>query len=359
MSMGSTYLRKDGRWEARLSLGTINGKRQSKSFYGTSREEAERKLFSATLTGGNTVITEMTVRELCVEWLMISRNRVKASTLANYRMKMEKHIIPSFGDIMCCDLTARTAYDFMQRKLDSGLSPRYVTDIMVLLKSVFKYARREYRIIDPFDGIAMPKCPKPEVRLLTAIEQKRLRSYINSTPSLVNLGVTLALGMGLRVGEVCGLMWQDIDFQKRILSVKRTVQRVAVQGGSRKTAVIVSSPKSESSAREIPIPAGVFSMLKKFRSNADHYIISDSESPVEPRKMQYQFAWILKNVNLPSVKFHSLRHCFASRAVEQGVDIKTLSELLGHSRVEVTMNLYIHSSLDRKRKCMELMKWVV
>ncbi len=359
MSIGSTYLRKDGRWEARLSLGTINGKRQSKSFYGTSREEAERKLMSAAFSGGNTVITEMTVKELCAEWLTISQNRVKASTLANYRMKIEKHIIPSFGDIMCCNLTARSAYDFMRKKLDFGLSPRYVTDIMTLLKSVFKYARREYRIIDPFDGITMPKCPKPEVRLLTSIEQKRLRSYINGTPSLINLGITLALGMGLRVGEVCGLMWQDIDFQKRILSVRRTVQRVAVQGESKKTAVMVSSPKSENSEREIPIPAGVFSILKKLRSEADHFIISDCDRPVEPRKMQYQFARILKDVNLPSVKFHSLRHCFASRAVEQGVDIKTLSEILGHSRVEVTMNLYIHSSLDRKRKCMELMKWAV
>ena len=180
MSIGSTYLRKDGRWEARLSLGAVNGKRQSKSFYGRTREEAETKLMTAVMSQTAPVITEMSVKELCAEWLAVSRNRVKLSTLANYRMKLEKHIIPQFGSELCREITSKSAYKFMQEELNSGLSPRYVTDIMVLLKTIFKYAQREYGLINPFADIAMPKCPKRETRQLTADEQKKLKAYLNA-----------------------------------------------------------------------------------------------------------------------------------------------------------------------------------
>ena len=308
MSIGSTYLRRDGRWESRLSLGSINGKRQSRSFYGRTREEAESKLILTVLGNASAVETEMTVRELCAEWLSVSSHRVKLSTLTNYRMKIEKHIVPQFGDIMCCEITSKMAYSFIQSKLSSGLSPRYVSDIMVLLKTVFKYAVREYGIANPFDTIIMPKCAKPEVILLTHTEQKKLRAYLNEHQNSINLGITIALAMGLRVGEVCGLMWSDIDFKKRILTVNRTVQRVAVHDGDSKTKVIVSPPKSQTSAREIPIPAGVFSILKKMQGDDEHYIVSDSTKLAEPRTMQYHFAKILKNADLPSVRFHSLRH---------------------------------------------------
>ena len=359
MSLGSTYLRRDGRWESRLSLGVINGKRQSRSFYGSSREEAEKKLIAAIIGNTPVAVTGMTVKELCTEWLSVSSHRVKLSTLANYRMKIEKHIIPLFGDMMCSDVTSKMAYSFMQNKLGDGLSPRYVADIMVLLKTVFKYAQREYSIINPFDNIVMPKCTKPEVCLLTSDEQRKLRQYLNEHNNPISLGITLALAMGLRVGEVCGLIWSDIDFKKRILTVSRTVQRVAVHNGNCKTKVIVSPPKSQNSAREIPIPAGIFSMLKNMQGADEHYIVSGSTKPAEPRTMQYHFAKILKNVNLPSVKFHSLRHCMASAAIEAGFDVKTLSEILGHARIELTMNLYVHSNMNRKRKCMDKMKWAV
>ena len=357
MSLGSTYLRRDGRWESRFSLGVVNGKRQSKSFYGRTREEAEGKLISTVLGNASATETEMTVRELCCEWLSVSSHRVKLSTLANYRMKIEKHIIPQFGEMMCYEVTSKMAYGFMQDKLDNGLSARYVADIMVLLKTVFKYAQREYNIANPFCNIVMPKCSKSEVRLLNDNEQKKLRGYLNEHNNSITLGITLALAMGLRVGEVCGLMWSDIDLKKRILTVNRTVQRVSVYDGDSKTKVIVSPPKSQTSAREIPIPAGVFSILKNMQGDDEHYIISGSTKPVEPRTMQYHFAKILKNVDLPSVKFHSLRHCMASAAIEAGFDVKTLAEILGHARIELTMNLYVHSNMDRKRRCMDKLKW--
>ena len=351
MTKGSTYLRKDRHWKSRISLGVINGKRQLKSFYGKTNEEAQNKLMLAVISSSEIVVTDMTVKELCNEWLMISKNRVKQSSLANYRMKIEKHIIPRFGDTNLCDLTSKSVYIFMHEKQEAGLSPRYVTNIIVLLKMIFKYAQREYGIKNPFIGITIPKYSKKEMHLLNADEQKKLKTYLKEHQNSVSLGITLALAIGLRIGEVCGLMWEDIDFKKRILTVRRTVQRIPVQEGKRKTAVIAGSPKSQTSVREISIPEGVFVMLQKMKSANKYYILSNDTKPVEPRKMQYQFAMVLRLLNLPSVKFHSLRHAMASNAINLGFDVKTLSEILGHSRIELTLNLYVHSDMDRNIRC--------
>lgn len=135
----------------------------------------------------------MTVSELCAEWLEISRTRVKLSTLANYRIKVEKHIIPYFDELLCHELMTKSANAFVQSKLRSGLSPRYVADIVVLLKSVFKYGRQEYGITDPFENVIMPKCPKSEMRLLSAAEQEKLKSYLNQHRNNLWLGITLRI----------------------------------------------------------------------------------------------------------------------------------------------------------------------
>ena len=177
----SIYLRKDGRWEARLSLGTENGKRKTRSFYGKSREEAEYKLLiSQQNLAEEYAVTEMTVRELAVEYLHTSSLRLKESTAANYRMKAEKHIIPSFGEIDCGELKSKEVYAFINSKLSEGFSARYISDIIVLLKSVMKYAAHEYGINNVTDGISIPKKNSPQVCLLTDQEQTVLKNHIGS-----------------------------------------------------------------------------------------------------------------------------------------------------------------------------------
>lgn len=158
---------------------------------------------------------------------------------------------------------------------------------------------------------------------------------------------------GIRIGELCALQWKDIDLEKRILTVSKTMQRVQIQDGDKKTKLIVTEPKSESSRRKIPIPQGMALFLEKFKGKDSEYIVSGKEKPIEPRAMQYRFQKILKNVNLPSVHFHALRHIFASTCIKLGFDVKALSELLGHSTVELTLNRYVHSSFEQKIKYME------
>lgn len=300
-------------------------------------------------------VTEMTVRELVTEWLHVTASRIKESTAANYAMKAEKHLIPAFGEIKCCLLKAKDIYAFIERKLKEGLSVRYLSDIIVLFKSVFRYASREYRIRNVLDGIVLPKKNKPEIAVMNKEQQFRLEKYLDKHPSVTSVGISISMYMGLRIGEVCALQWKDIDLEKRILTVSKTIQRVQCRTGAKHTKLIITEPKSESSKRTIPIPDCLLPLLRQFKDNGEVYIVSGRKKPVEPRTMQYRFSKILHNADLPSLHYHSPRHLFATRCVELGFDVKTLSEILGHSSVEVTLNRYIHSDMERKRTCMSLL----
>ena len=355
--MKNIYRRKDGRYEARVPLGKDeNGKRRYRSYYGNTAEEAEYKMLAATEpTDSAATLTEMTVKELTLEYISAIRPRLKESSEANYRMKAEKHIIPAFGNMKCCLLKANDIYTFIENKLKAGLSARYVSDIIVLLKSIFRYAARVYGINNCLEGIVMPKRTKPDIKLLSRTEQSNLMSQLGD--DLTGLGVALSLHTGLRIGEICALQWRDIDLQNRTITVSKTIQRIKNYDGKSKTKLVITEPKSASSMRVIPIPECLVIMLRKFQNSSEKYVLSGNFKPVEPRALQYRFAAILKKANLPSVHFHSLRHAFATNCIALGFDVKTLSEILGHSSVEITLNRYVHSSLDRKRACMDLIKW--
>lgn len=356
MSKGTVYKRKDGRWECRISMGKDEiGKRVFRSFYGKTCEEAEHKMMIVQEHAEeNFALTEMTVKELVTEWLYVMSSRIKESTAANYAMKAEKHLIPAFGNIQCCLLKAKNIYEFIERKLKEGLSARYLSDIIVLFRSIFRYASREYRIRNVLDGIVLPKKNKPDIAVMDKEQQFRFEEYMDKNPSVTTVGISLSMYMGLRIGEVCALQWKDIDLEKRTLTVSKTIQRVQCKFGVKRTKLIITEPKSESSKRIIPIPSCLLPLLKKFKADSDVYVVSGKNKPVEPRTIQYRFAKILRNADLQSFHYHSLRHLFATRCIELGFDVKTLSEILGHSSVEVTLNRYIHSDMNRKRSCMSL-----
>ena len=272
-------------------------------------------------------------------------------------MKANKHILPEFGERIITSINQNDIYSFIESRQKQGLSNRYISDILVLLKSVFKYAVKTYHIFNVLDGILLPKKKTVEIQLLEKNEQKKLQRYVSENRSLTTLGIALSMSTGLRIGELCALKWDNIDLEKRTLTVRSTIQRIQCSGGNTKTKIVVTEPKSESSMRSIPIPENMIDFLKEFKGTPDDYVLSGTEKPVEPRTMQYRFTKILKNVKLPSVHFHALRHIFASTCVELGFDVKALSELLGHSKVEITLNRYVHSSIEHKREYMERLEF--
>ena len=347
------YLRKDGRYEGRISSGkNEEGKRTFRYVLARTKEQVISKM-TEILNKRQYMECSKTVSELFSEWHRSILHRVKQSTAANYAMKANKHILPIFGSKQAEMLTQDDVYDFIAQKQKEGLSNRYIADIIILMKTIFKYAVRTYHVFNPLDGIILPKRKKPEIQLLDEAEQTVLQQYIAKNQNETTLGIALSMSTGIRIGELCALQWKDIDLEKRILTVSKTMQRIQCSTETARTRLIITEPKSESSRRSIPIPECVMDFLRKFKGNSNEYLLSGTEKPTEPRTMQYRFSGILKNVKLPSVHFHALRHIFASTCVKLGFDIKALSELLGHSSVEITLNRYVHSDFEQKRDYMK------
>ena len=349
------YHRRDGRFEGRISRGKQkNGRRRFHYFFGKTREEVKKKIDAHRSQVAHSYSCDMTMGEIIKKWAMTVKHNIKESTAANYRMKLDKHILPVFSERRIDAITSDEIYSFIDSKLNSGLSSRYVADILVLLKTIFKYAVQVYHIQNPLTAVSTPKIEKTDIELLDDDQRGKLEQYIAENPNHTTLGIGLSMVTGIRVGELCALKWEDIDFKKRVMSVRKTIQRIQTPDCECKTKLIIAEPKSRSSKREIPLPECIIEFLEKFKGSAKEYVISGTDKPTEPRTMQYRFKSILKNAKLPSVHFHALRHMFATRCVKIGFDIKTLSELLGHSSVELTLKRYVHSSFERKIECMSL-----
>lgn len=349
------YKRKDNRWEGRYkTVFDESGKIRYRSVYGKSYQEVKTKLISLKAVPVETSSSgALTVKELFEEWLSAIKLKVKSSTYANYKMKADKHILPEFGRLRYDKLTVQPVHSFIEKKLENGLSAKYVSDIIIVFKSMTKYISRVHGFRNPLADVVLPKVAKTEMKLLTESQQKQLCSYLLNNLNNTSVCVLLSLYTGLRIGEICGLKWSDIDFEKNILTVRRTVQRIRIDEHG--TKLIVDTPKSRTSQRSIPILAFIMDILKRFKSSDNLYILSGNTKVNEPRTLQRRFKSMLKKADLPSVNYHSLRHMFATNCIRAGFDVKTLSEILGHAAVETTLNRYVHSSMERKTQCMNLL----
>ena len=203
------------------------------------------------------------------------------------------------------------------------------------------------------DGFKFTSKKSPEIKLLDESEKKVLQKYISENHNRTTMGIALTTSTGLRIGELCGLQWADIDLEKRILTVRKTVQRIQCQNGDKKTKIIITDPKTESSKRTIPLNKSMVAFLSEFKGDDEEFVMTGTNKPLEPRTMQYRFVKILNLLNLPLIHFHALRHMFATSCIKLRFDVKTVSELLGHSKVEITLNRYVHSSFEQKREYME------
>ncbi len=210
---------------------------------------------------------------------------------------------------------------------------------------------------NPCSKIRLRSVATHEQRVLNAHELALVRNAIEQENDLPSL---LGLYLGMRLGEICALKWSDIDWEQGTLTVRRTVQRVAklhgdVTGG--KTFLMVGSPKTTHSYRTIPLPPLLIERLRALyeAGQPGEYVFTTTTKPAEPRTIQRRFQRVTKHLNLAGVHFHTLRHSFATRLLELGVDVKTISELLGHTSIRTTLDIYTHSLLTQRRSAMDLL----
>ena len=237
-----------------------------------------------------------------------------------------------------------------------GLSLKTVKDIMTVTKSCLNSAMKNDIIKRKTFDYKFPKnISSKKIEIFSHAEHFKLFQYINSNLDAKSLGILISLLCGLRIGEVCGLKWCDIDFENEILSVNRTVQRIYIKKTiSSESKIVISSPKTVSSFRNIPLSKHLIKIMKNLCRNDDFYIITGNKNFIEPRIYRKYYYSILSSLNISKLPFHSLRHTFATQAIELGTDYKTIAEILGHSNINTTLNLYVHPKMEYKRKCLDM-----
>ena len=376
------YKRKDGRWEGRFCAGRLpDGRSRYRSVYGKTYREVKDKLLikkkEACLPGGkeHRLPSGLTVRESVRLWMEENQGKWKESTLATYRSIVEKHILPVIGRqaVSGFDEQAWRIYfgclrgqsDVSQEK---KLSETYIHQIFILLSQIFHFLGKKFHCgrleLPPVTSPVKPVPPQPpEGRALKMLEEHLISKAREG--DLTSLGVLLSGCSGIRIGELCALQWKDVDLEKGSILVRKTMQRIRTfssvaetegMTGKTGTRVIITEPKSRNSIREIPLPDFLVELLKNSRGNkasGEGYVLKGRKKEyAEPRTLQYRFQAILKTLGIPGFNFHMLRHIFATNCISQGFDMKTVSELLGHSNVGTTMRIYVHSDMERKKSLM-------
>ncbi len=316
---------------------------------------------------------EMTFEEWLKYWFeTYSRRTVKHSTAVSYIGYINGHITPNIGSLTLSELNTDVLQRFINNQSDNGnlkgggLSPKTLQNMNRMIhKSLEKAIELDLIVKNYASFVEIPRIEEVEMRVLTVEEQQLLENELKTSNEKLAFGVYLSLTLGIRLGEVLGLRWSDIDTRKGIVRIRRTVNRLEKLDGSG-TELVVGTPKSKNSLRDIPISEGYCQKLMCYWARSsqimrkppdynDYLLRSAVGGPAEPKTMQETFKRILKAAGVADANFHSLRHTFATRAIEKGADVKTLSVLLGHSDVNITLNRYAHVLDEQKRKTMNLL----
>lgn len=361
------YKRKDGRWEGRyIKSKAPSGKTQYGYVYARTYRDVKEKLCSALVLSSQQARLPQSANTIyfsaaASEWIANITPQVKESTVNKYQNLLQSYILPIYGNQTLDHIT----YEFIENQCNhlllhggknaSGLSPKTVTDALSVIRSILKFAVRKGYFV-PCDGTAIQiKQLSASMRVLNRTEQERLCTYLNSEITPYNVGILVCLFTGLRIGEVCALRWEDISFSAQTIYVHQTLQRIQTKSCSeKKTRVVLTAPKSTCSIRAIPIPEPLIKLLVDYQTVQNGFLLTNSDSRyIEPRTMQNRFKTALKKSEIKPANFHALRHTFATRCIELGFDVKSLSEILGHATVNITMNRYVHPTLEMKRNHMK------
>ena len=361
------YKRKDGRWEARYIKGyALDGKAKYGYCYAKTYRDVKSKLASIKVSAATnqTAMSSNSKKRFsayCDEWLILHRLKIKESTYVKYYSAIEKHIKPKLGGCFVSSLNSLIIDEFSQELLfEEELSPKTVKDILVLLKSILTYTRKKHCGFMESIEIAYPKEGKKEMRVLSREEQDRFTSFLLSDMDTIKFGVLLTLVTGLRIGELCALRWGNISLSEKVIRVGATMQRIKnldvtdCSESLTKTKITISDPKSDCSIRQIPLTDYAVGLCKRFyvQRPAAFVLTGEEDRFIEPRTLQYKFNRFARECGLDGVHFHTLRHSFATRCVEVDFEIKSLSEILGHSSPQITLERYVHTSMDLKRNNM-------
>lgn len=352
------YSRKDGRFEIRYHYGyKDNGTSNYKSVYGSSEKEviANYNQVMDELIGKNDLlIYDKTYIGYDINsWLNNAKIKNKKSTYSNYQYIIKSRIIPKFAEVNKKAISLEFINKFTSELLSEGLMEKTIKDILIILQQILKYG--DINIKFP-----MPKIPKNEIKILRKDEQIKLEEELLRNLNEKTFGIYFCLYTGLRIGELCSLQWKNIDLKNKKIKVKTTLIRIKnpCENSKKKTIIIMDEPKSSSSIREIPIPDFLISIMYDLSQNVtpDTFLVSGNEKFIETRTYFNNYKQILNKLDLGVYNFHTLRHTFATRCVENGCDPKTLSEILGHSSVKITLERYVHPNYENKVKMMNQLK---
>lgn len=292
----------------------------------------------------------LTFKEVAILWEEDKRAYVKRSTFSIYSLHLRTHLIPAFGPQT--EVSESEVQSFVNLRLQEGMKSKTVKDILVVLLMVLRFAAKHchwnYR---PMDIHYPTPRVSPYLQVLTLGQQKKLLQYINLNFNYYNLGISICLQTGLRIGEICALTWADLDLKAGLLRVNKTLQRVYL--GPNSSEIVLDSPKTAHSYREVPLSAQLIAQLRPLKRRADprHFVLTGGAKAAEPAIFRAYFKRLMRSLGLPLIRFHGLRHSFATRCIECGCDYKTVSALLGHANISTTLNLYVHPNIDHKKRC--------
>ena len=351
------YKRKDGRYEGRYVKGKKpDGKTLFGYVYGKRYQEVRRQLlmFKAKQLANSSIIPcHLTLNEWMERWLENEkRSKVKVSSYQTYLRSFRTHVQPELGRMKLSAIDRACLHAFVLNLQRCGRSINTIKAVFRLLSSAMKRAEEEGLIQkNPCSMLTLPRSSQPEQRVLSRHEQLLLSGAAAASSDLASI---LGLYTGMRLGEICALKWEDIDLEHRTICIRRTAQRVAsVMNGGSRTQLVIGTPKSLRAIRRIPIPAFIAQMLITRRGTAQsEYVVGKSTLPVDPRTIQRRFKKMICRLELGNVHFHTLRHTFATRMLDLGVDVKTVSTLLGHSSPQITLNFYGHSLWEQQCSAM-------
>lgn len=360
MSKGENiFKRKDGRWEARYIKGhELSGKIKYGFCYGKTYKEAKEKVTKckAAVTSARD-LPQATSRHrfgfYCDDWLRMSKNKLKESTVIKYSTILDRHIKPKLGGCYPLGITSGLIEAFADELLaQDKLAPKTVKDILMVLHSILKYTAKQFPGTFPMIEVTYPREPKKEMRVLSKDEQRCFVEYLLTDMDECKFGILLALFTGIRIGELCALRWEHVSLIDKTIKITSTMQRLKDMGtnSETKTKIVIGTPKSDSSIRTIPMTdftAQLCCSITSRRSGA--FVLTGTPYYMEPRTLQYRLKKYTQECGLNEVHFHTLRHTFATRCVEVGFEIKSLSEILGHSSTTITLERYVHASLELKR----------